>query len=322
MSAKHSQQTFRARKGFRDKFSTFIAHIPFKRILRAGRLLGLLLYVVDARHRRIVRRNLTFVYPRWSAERINITSKRVFQNLGITILEIFQMFCFSKEKLIQKANIKGQELLLDAMAKNKGAIIITAHLGNWEIAPLISSLYFNTPVTVVARPLRNKLVHQWLHALRTRYGNRIIDKDGALPEMIRTLRQGKILGIVIDQETRLPGVEVTFFNKDVTGMPVAALLALRCKSPVLPAFCIRNADGTCTVNFKPPIPMQRTGDLRSDLRTNTQTMMDAIEKAVREHPEQWFWVHKRWKKYYPHLYKEDLEKKRRQREKERLRAQL
>ncbi len=105
-------------------------------------------------------------------------------------------------------------------------------------------------------------------------------------------------------------------------MPVAALLALRCKSPVLPVFCIRNADGTCTVNIEDPIPIQRTDDLRSDLRTNTQTMMDAIEKAVREHPEQWFWVHKRWKKYFPHLYKEDLEKKRRQREKERLKAQL
>ncbi len=322
MIEKHNQQQFREPNGSRGKLATFIASIPFKHILSIGKRLGVLIYLVDGRHRRIVRRNLKFVYPHWSHDRNKKISKRVFQHLGITVLEICQMFCFSKDHFMRKVNIRGEGHLLNAMDKNKGAIIISAHLGNWEFAPLFCSLYFKTSITVVARPLRNRLIHRWIYELRTRYGNRIIDKDGALPEMIRTLRQDKILGIVIDQETRLPGVEVTFFSKVVTAPPVAALLALRCKSPVLLAFCTRNDDGTCTVNIEPPLALQRTDDLRADLRANTQSMMDAIENAVRENPEQWFWVHKRWKKYYPHLYKEDLEKKRRQREKEKLRAQL
>lgn len=322
MIEKNRQQKFREPNGFRGKFASLIANIPLQHIVGAGKILGRLIYIVDMRHRRIVRRNLKFVYPHWSHDHIKKMTKHVFQHLGITVLEICQMTCFSKEHFRAKVNIKGKRHLMKAMEKNKGAIIISAHLGNWEVTPLICSLHFETPIAVVARPLHNRIIHRWINKLRTRYGNRIIDKDGALPEMMRTLRQKKMLGVVIDQETRLPGVEVKFFNKNVTANPVAALLALRCKSPVLSAFCTRNDDGTCTVNIETPLALQRTDDLRSDLGTNTQTMMDAIETAVRETPEQWFWVHKRWKKYYPHLYKEDLEKKRRQREKERLKAQL
>lgn len=297
-----------------EKFATFIASVPHKRIASMGRVLGMLMYGIDVRHRRIVRRNLKFVYPEWSTERVKRKSKRVFQNLGITILEICQMTCFSSDDIIDKVKIRGEEHLLNAMQNNKGAILITAHLGNWEIVPLFWPLYFKTPLTVVARQIQNKIINRWIHGLRTRFGSWIIYKDVALPEMTRTLRQGKIIGILIDQGTKSSlGVKIRFFNKFVTATPGVALLAMRCKSPVLPGFCTRNADGTFTITIEPPLVLQRTGDLSEDLKTNTQLMTDAIEKAVRKYPEQWFWVHKRWRKYYPRLYPEDLARRRRRR---------
>jgi len=144
----------------------------------------------------------------------------------------------------------------------------------------------------------------------------------ALPEMTRTVRQGKTLGILIDQGMKSSiGVKIRFFNKFVTATPGAALLAMRCKSPVLPSFCARNDDGTFTITIEPPLALKRTGDLSSDLRTNTQIMTDAIEKMVRKYPEQWFWVHKRWRKYYPHLYPEDMERRRHRRSRKKQRAQ-
>jgi len=298
----------------RGKFATFIASVPHNRIASMGRVLGTLMYGIDVRHRRIVRRNLKFVYPEWSTERVKRKSKRVFQNLGITILEICQMICFSRDDIIDKVKIRGEEHLLNAMHNDKGAILISAHLGNWEIGLLYLVLHSNLPIISVVRRLRNNLVNRWIHRLRTRFGNRIIDKDDALPEMVRVLRQGKILGIMIDQGTKSSlGVKITFFGKYVTATPAAALLAMRCKSPVIPIFCNRNDDGMLSINIEPPLILKKTDDLRTDLRTNTQIMTDAIEKMVRKYPEQWFWVHKRWRKYYPHLYPEDMDRRRRRR---------
>ncbi|OEU64700.1 MAG: hypothetical protein BA867_02330 [Desulfobacterales bacterium S5133MH16] len=314
MIEKHIQQPFKEPDRLCGKVATFIASVPHKRTASIGRVLGILVYFIDVRHRRIVRRNLKFVYPEWSTERVKRKSKRVFQNLGITILEICQMICFSRDDIINKVKIRGEEHLLNAMHNDKGAILISAHLGNWEIGLLYLVLHFNLPIVSVVRRLRNNLVNRWIHRLRTRFGNRIIDKDDALPEMVRVLRQGKILGIMIDQGTKSSlGVKITFFGKYITATPAAALLAMRCKSPVIPIFCNRNDDGMLSINIEPPLILKKTDDLRTDLKTNTQIMTDAIEKAIRRYPEQWFWVHKRWRKYYPHLYSEDMARRRRRR---------
>jgi KDO2-lipid IV(A) lauroyltransferase len=311
MIEKRIQQPFKEPDRLRGKFATFIASVPHKRIASIGRVLGILVYVIDLRHRRIVRRNLKFVYPEWPPKRVKKVSKRVFQNLGITFLEICQMVCFSSDDILDKVKIRGEDHLFNAMHNNKGTILITAHLGNWEIVPLFWPLYFKTPLTVVARQIQNKIINRCIHGLRIRFGSRVIYKDVALPEMTRTLRQGKILAILIDQGIKSSlGVKIKFFNKFVTATPAAALLAMRCKSPVLPGFCTRNEDGAFTISLEPPLVLKKTGDLSADLRTNTQIMTDAIEKMVRKYPEQWFWVHKRWRKYYPHLYPEDMDRRR------------
>jgi len=316
MIEKRIQQPPKEPDRLRSKFTIFIASIPHERIASMGRVLGILMYGIDVRHRRIVRRNLKFVYPEWSTERVKRKTKRVFQNLGSTILEICQMSCFSSDEILDKVKIRGKEYLLNAMHYNKGVILISAHLGNWEIVPLFWPLYFNSPITVVARQIQNKIINQWIHGLRTRFGSRVIYKDDALPEMTRTLRQGKILAILIDQGARRSlGVKIKFFNQFVIATPAAALLALRCNSPVLPGFCTRNEDGSFTININPPIVLRKTNNLSADLRENTQFMTDSIEKAVRKYPEQWFWVHKRWKKYYPHVYPEDIARRQRRRAK-------
>ena len=316
MIEKHKQQQFRQPNGFRGKLATFISNIHQKHIAGIGKILGTLIFILDIRHRRIVRRNLKFIYPDWTPSHIKRTSQRVFQNIGIAVIEIYQMIFLSEEKILNKVQIKGEDNFHNALKEQKGVILISAHIGNWEIVPLYWSLYFKTPMAVVARQIRNNIVNRWIDRLRTRFGNRVIDKEGALPEMTRRLRQNKILGILIDQGTKSSlGVKITFFNKFVTATPAAVLLAMRCKSPVLPVFCTRNDDGILTITVETPLSLERTNDLRADLKTNTQIIMDAIEKAVRKYPEQWFWVHKRWKKYYPYLYPEDMAKRRRRRKK-------
>lgn len=282
--------------------------MPKSHILYMGKILGRFLYFFDVHHRRIIRRNLHFSYPRWSRNQIQNLSQRIFQNYGIIILEVFQMAFSTREEMLSRAQIEGGEILADALAKKKGVIVVSAHLGNWEVALQYSPCYFQIPLTGVAKKLRNSTLDRQVHKFRTRFGNRIIYKKGALPEMTQTLRQGKILGLLMDISRRFDGVEVQFFGRKATATPAAAMLALRCKSPVVPVFSHRNQMGNLVIEVERPIEIQRTGDLRSDLQTNTQLITDRIEQAVRKNPEQWNWILKRWKEFYPHLYPESKER--------------
>jgi KDO2-lipid IV(A) lauroyltransferase len=298
----------------RGALATFIAGIAAPKLQRVGKMLGAVAFHLDVPHRRIVRRNLKFIYPDWPPEKIRELSKHVFQNLGITITEILQMTCLSKEEILGKARLHGVKNLLEALKGGNGAIIISAHLGNWEMAALFAPLYLDTPITAVARKLRFEFINNLILNLRTRFGCKVIDKEEALPQMRKALRQGEILGILVDQGTRSSeSVDITFFGHKVSATPAASLLALRCKSPVLPAFCVRDADGGLNLIIEPPLKLTRTQDLRADLKTNTQIMTDVVERVVSKYPEQWFWVHKRWKKYYPQLYPEYIARRKRRR---------
>jgi KDO2-lipid IV(A) lauroyltransferase len=293
-----------------------VAAVPKNILCFLGKILGMLIYYIDMPHRRIVTRNLKFAYPEWADEEICRVSVRVFRNLGITILEILQMFFFSKEYFLRNIRIRGEEHLLDAVKGGKGVIIISAHIGNWEAASLFAPCYFGYPVTVVARNIEAGIVNKRMIKLRSRFGNSVIDKEGALPEMTHTLRSGKILALLIDQGTKKSeGVELLFYGRKVTVTPAAAMLALRCKSPVLPVFCIREEDQKLTIIIEPPVQLVRSKSLRDDLKINTQAMTDEIEKAVRKYPDQWLWLHKRWKRFYPDLYPEYIARRKRRRAK-------
>lgn len=273
-------------------------------------------YFLDSRHRRIVKRNLHFAHPQWPPNRIRRLAKRVFQSVGVTFAEICQMTCFSTEDIVRRVRIKGEENLLSCMKSPKGVILISAHLGNWEMAHLSASCYLQKPLVLVARRIEWQRLDRWMNNLRSRFGSVVLDKRHALGRMARALKGGGVLGLLIDQGTRQSeGVEVRFFGRTTTATPAAALLARRYKSVVLPAFCVREKDGRLTLVVEAPLSLQRTQDPGADLRENTQRMTSALEAAVRANPEQWFWFHKRWKRHYPYLYREDLAVRRRRKEK-------
>ncbi|MBW2566053.1 MAG: lysophospholipid acyltransferase family protein [Deltaproteobacteria bacterium] len=306
------------RDGSANRFRAFIASISQKHIANVGRFLGVLAYILDTRHRRIVKRNLQFTHPQWSQGNIQKLCKRVFQNAGITFVEICQVTCLSREDLLRNVRIKGEEHLLNAMKSPKGTILISGHLGNWEMAPLLISCYINKPLVLVVREMQSKALGRWIHRLRGRFGNIVIDKKGALPIMTQALRQGKMVGLLIDQGTKLSrGIEVSFFSHTTTSTLAPALLARRCGSPVLPVFCIREAGAGLTLVIGAPLSLKRTDDFRADLKANTQIMTSAIERAVRAYPEQWLWFHKRWKRHHPYLYSEDLARRQRRKAKRR-----
>ena len=281
-----------------------IARIPKIHILRLGRVLGSCLYHLDKRHRCIVRRNIQFSQLQSSPDQIELMAKRIFQHFGISLIELLQMVCFNQNDLVSKVRIEGRQILDDALAKHKGVVIITAHLGNYEMAAQSFPCVLGLPMASVAKKMRNVRLNRFIHHMRTRFGNRVIYKKGALPEMMQTLRKRGIVAILMDVSRRFEGVEVNFFGRRATATPSAALLGLRCKSPVLPGFSYRNPRGKLIIQIEPPVEMQRSKDLRFDLQRNTQRITDRVERAIRKNPEQWNWMLKRWKEFYPDLYPE------------------
>jgi len=280
-----------------------ITKIPRQLIINSGKLLGLLFYSLAIPHRRLVRRNLQFCYPEWSAKEIRELSRRIFMNFGITLVEMLQCTFMSHEEVLKALRVEGEENFNKAFKSNRGIVIVSAHMGNWEVGLHITN-YYGKPMLGVAAKTRYGWADILLSRSRNRLGNTIIDKKGALPKITEGLRRGEVIGMLIDQSRRKHGVEVTFFGRKATASPAAALLALRCNSLVLPAFCVRRSDGQLTIQVKTPFELTRTGDLRSDIQSNTQRMIDVVEEMVRTYPDQWFWLLKPWKVHYPNLYSE------------------
>jgi len=232
-------------------------------------------------------------------------------NFGINLVEMFQSSFMSPEEVFKMCRIEGEESFIDVIKGNRGVVIVSAHMGNWEVG-LHFTNYYGKPMLGVAASTRYSWADLLLSRSRNRLGNIIVEKKGSLSKMTEGLRRGEVIGMLIDQSRRKQGVEVTFFGRKATVSPAAALLALRCNSLVLPAFSVRGPDGELTNQVKTPLEMTRTGDLRRDIQSNTQRMIDIVEEMVRTYPDQWFWLLKPWKVHYPNLYS-DWDARRRKR---------
>ena len=154
------QRPFRA-------LSAVVSKIPHNYVVRAGRLVGSFIYLLDRQHRRIVQRNLSFVYPEWPSEYVQQISKRAFENMGITFLEVCQMACFSREDFLSRVRIRGHEHLLNVAKGTQGGIMISAHLGNWEMIAQFCPCYLRKPLGLVFKRVPPKVLNRWIYRFRT-----------------------------------------------------------------------------------------------------------------------------------------------------------
>jgi KDO2-lipid IV(A) lauroyltransferase len=291
---------------------SFVAGIRPGRIVALGRIVGQLAYYLDIPHRRVVWRNLKFCFPEWSSREVVQFSRRVYRNLGVVVLEMLQTAALRPDELLKRVKVIGSEDLLRALAEKRGVVVVAGHTGGWEMAMLAVAAGFQVPATVVSR---DDPLNRFSDSVRRCFGINTVYKKGGFPGMMQALRRKEFVIITIDMSRGKDEVEVQFFGKRATMTISAALLALRCRCPVLPALCHRNPDGTLTLRLGPAFKVTRTGDLRADLRAGSQRMTDAIEETIRQYPEQWLWHQKRWKVFYPHLYPEYFSQRKRRKEK-------
>ena len=273
-----------------------IGRIPRPMAQRLGNLLGELGFRLDRRHREIALNNLAFAMgTELDAQQRRDMVKFVYRNLGQILFEVAWSLTAPPAELERRIRIDGLEHYRAAFEKGRGVLVVTGHLGNWELLPIVADRA-HIPLHVVYRPLDFTPLNLFFENLRARFGARLIPTSHAMIRIARALKQGGVVAILMDQSVDwYDGVWVDFFGRRTCTSKGMALIALKSRSPVVPVFLYREAANFRAV-FGPEIPLASTGDKIKDVETNTLNYSKAIEHGIRRHPEQWFWVHRRWKK--------------------------
>jgi KDO2-lipid IV(A) lauroyltransferase len=263
---------------------------------RLAECLGWIWRRVDRRHREIVLRNLKLAYgDELDQEKREAICRQVFNHFARVVLEIPYLWMLNPANVDEFATFSGLEHFEAARKKGKGILVFTAHFGNWEIMALAFSLRYYT-INFVVRPLDNPDLDKLIDKVRCRTGNRTIPKKGSVRQLLRLIRQKEIVALLIDQNVDwYDGVFVPFFREIACTNKAAAILALRTGIPVVPILNARQPDGRYHVFVLPEVPLINTGDLIRDTEENIANFNRIIEQVVRRNPEQWFWMHQRWK---------------------------
>lgn len=269
--------------------------LPRPLAVRAGRGLGRVAYGLSDRLRLTGFRNLELAFPDMDERERRRILRGCFTNLGRLLGEFSQLPSATPESLQGIIECRGLENLQAAQARGRGVILFTGHLGAWELSSFALSA-FGYPLSFLVRRIDNHLVEQLIEKTRTRFGNRSIDKRAAMRPMLRTLRAGGTLGILVDLNTQPhEGVFVDFFGIPASTTTGVASLALHTGAAVLPVFVPWDeARQRYVLHVDPPLSIKPTGDQKEDVRQVTSLLTSVVESYVRRYPEQWLWIHKRW----------------------------
>ncbi|MBZ0220402.1 MAG: lysophospholipid acyltransferase family protein [Candidatus Methylomirabilis sp.] len=275
--------------------SFLLGHMPYRTVFLLGGALGSIAFRVLKKHRNIALGNLdrAFGPALGQAEKMRI-ARNVFRNLSIMLLEFTRLPWLSRGKMDKLVQWTGLENMERALARGKGVIILTAHFGNWELLGACLGLRGYRP-EIVVRELDNSLFERFVTWVRTRSGNRIVYKKGAMRKLMKGLARNSAVAILVDQNvTRSEGFFVDFFGVPACSNKGPALLALASGAPVVPVFIRRRGPGHL-IEVQKEVEVASTGDREKDAAVNTARFARVVEEMVRRHPEEWFWVHNRWK---------------------------
>jgi KDO2-lipid IV(A) lauroyltransferase len=268
-----------------------------RRLARAFAIgIGGVVYLLHFRLREVGMRNLEMALPEKSeAERARIL-RGVFTSLGRQLAELCQFPKYTKDNVENVVVYDGLENYQRAYARGKGVLFLTAHFGGWELSAFAHSLHGHW-LHVVMRPMDNEYLDRMLQGYRTMHGNKVVPKDDFVRGLLAAMKAGETVGILMDTNMTPPqGVFVDFFGVPACTASGLARIALRTDAMVVPGFTIWDeALGKYRLRFDPAVELARTGNLEADIVANTQKFTKVIEDYVRKYPEQWLWVHRRWK---------------------------
>jgi len=291
---------------FLYKLFTLLAKILPKRVMDfCLKSLATFAYRVDKKHHHIINANLKLAFKDelTQKERDDI-GKRVFYNLLQTIIGFMRRNGKSQEEILKNIEFKNSHILKKAIDSGKKIIFVTGHYSNWELLPPAVSAKFGINIVGVGRKLDSALMDKVLIKNREQFGIEMVYRKGGIKGIIKALKSGKAVGLLLDQHlgAKQGGIEVDFFNHKVLHSPSASILARSFEAQLIPSYISTDDYLNYTITFYPPIKYIKTKNKNQDIIELTQAQAKVMEDVIREKPEEWFWVHKRWKGFYPEIY--------------------
>ena len=274
--------------------SAFLSVLPLRAVRALGAALGRFVYVVDGFHRRLAMANIALALPSKSIDERRAIVRRVFAHFGSVLFELIRTDSLSDEQILASIEIDGAERVRQAHAKGHGVLIYSGHFGYWEMGAHALAMRVQ-PISVMARPLDNPYLHNMLERIRTRTGNSVIYRQGAIRKVLPALADNRVVALLIDQHLHTPdAVFVDFFNRPAATTNALAALALRTGAPVIPMFVTPLPGGRYRVVFEHAVvpPSSESADA---VREFTQRCTDVLEMHIRRQPDLWLWLHRRWR---------------------------
>lgn len=271
-----------------------VSLLPRKISLKIGSLLGSIVFKFSSHQRKIAYENIRLSLNLDDEKLVKLYIKQCFQNLGKTAVE-FMRFPKKSQKLIQEfVEFEGIQHIENALSLGNGAIILTGHFGNWELLAASISTKI-APLTPIVRELRSPRLNNLVTKYRKIAGYSTIDRNTGVRDALRCLRSNNLLGIVADVDTSVNGVFVDFFGRLAYTPYSPIAFALKTGAAILPSFIIRQPDGSHQAIIESPMVLTMTDEKEQDIIENTQKFTKIIETYIRRYPEQWIWMHERWK---------------------------
>ena len=264
-------------------------------VVRAwGSVMGLVIYALDGPHRRVALANLAQCFPTRSLAERKAIARATFGHFGRVLLALLTFSALSDEEMLARSEFEGDDRVRAAYAKGKGVLFFTGHFGFWELQALVHGLKLR-PIGVLARTLDNPQLNELLERVRSRTGNTVIYRHGAVRRVMKHLAAGEGVALLIDQHMHSPdAIWVNFFQRPAATTSTLAAIALRTGAVVIPVFALPLPDGRYRFVYEAPVdPPEAAGD--DAIREFTQRCTDVLEMQVRRRPELWLWMHRRWR---------------------------
>jgi len=266
---------------------------PAARRLAAG--VARILYALSPKLRKIARVNLRIAFPDWTETQRDAATREMVRHLGWMAAEFARFPKYSKENIKEIVVLDRHENFLEGQGRGRGVLILTGHIGAWELSSFAHALY-GYPLHYMARPLDNQRIDALVNSYRCASGNSPIFKNESARVMLKILKESGTIGILADQNT-MPeeAVFVDFFGVPASTTTGMARVALHTDAAVVPGYVVWDESiQKYRLMFEPAVELIRTGDTERDVRENTQRFTKVIEDIIRKFPEQWVWVHGRW----------------------------
>ena len=220
--------------------------------------------------------------------------KKCYETFILNSFEMAKLRYISDEELSNMLEVEGLEHLDEALSRQKGAIIVSGHFSLWEIIPQWLAVK-GYKVTTVVRRQNNKYADQWFEEMRRAHGGKTTDSGMGLREILRALKNGYILGLMMDQDNGKKGIFVKFMNKWCSAPVGPALISLKTKAPIVPLYIFPNYEGKHFFKIYPPLYPENYENTIEGQQKLTSDYSLLHEEIIKKHPEQWFWLHRRWK---------------------------